>query len=135
MFKLKKLKKIFIIAVLLTVVGMSSSVFATSTQTISSGTTSTTQQIPTLNSSAGGTTGTSTTNPISTINNTTTPVTTNTNTTNTNTANTNTNSSVYNNTSLPKTGVDYSIIFIILACVACAVYAYIKIRDYNNIKY
>lgn len=124
MFKLKKLKKIFIIAVLLTVVGMSSSVFATSTQ-----------QIPTLNSNANGT---STTNPISTINNTITPVTTNTNTTNTtntNTANTNTNSSVYNNTSLPKTGVDYSIIFIILACVACAVYAFIKIRDYNNIKY
>lgn len=126
MFKLKNLKKIFIIAVLLTVVGMSSSVFATSPQ-----------QIPTLNSNANGT---STTNPISTINNTITPVTTNTNTTktnttNTNTANTNTNSSVYNNTSLPKTGVDYSIIFIILACVACAVYAFIKIRDYNNIKY
>lgn len=126
MFKLKKLKKIFIIAVLLTVVGMSSSVFATSPQ-----------QIPTLNSNANGT---STTNPISTINNTITPVTTNTNTTktnitNTNTANTNTNSSVYNNTSLPKTGVDYSIIFIILACVVCAVYAFIKIRDYNNIKY
>ena len=126
MFKLKNLKKIFIIAVLLTVVGMSSSVFATSPQ-----------QIPTLNSNANGT---STTNPISTINNTITPVTTNTNTnktntTNTNTANTNTNSSVYNNTSLPKTGVDYSIIFIILACVLCAVYAFIKIRDYNNIKY
>ena len=126
MFKLKNLKKIFIIAVLLTVVGMSSSVFATSPQ-----------QIPTLNSNANGT---STTNPISTINNTITPVTTNTNTnktntTNTNTANTNTNSSVYNNTSLPKTGVDYSIIFIILACVVCAVYAFIKIRDYNNIKY
>ena len=126
MFKLKNLKKIFIIAVLLTVVGMSSSVFATSPQ-----------QIPTLNSNANGT---STTNPISTINNTITPVTTNTNTTNTNTtntntANTNTNSSVYNNTRLPKTGVDYSIIFIILACVVCAVYAFIKIRDYNNIKY
>lgn len=38
-------------------------------------------------------------------------------------------------TNLPKTGVDYSIIFIILLCCGCAVFAYKKIRDYSNIKY
>ena len=118
MFKLKNLKKIFIIAVLLTVLGFSSSVFATGGI----------QPIPTLN---GNSTNTPTTNPINTINTTNTINTINT----TNTANTNPNTSVYNNTNLPKTGVDYSIIFIILACGACGVYAYIKIRDYNNIKY
>lgn len=144
MFKFKKMKKVLISALLLTVMGMSSSVFATGTQTITSGTTTsgTAQQIPTLSSGAGSSSGTTTTttptntntnttNPIGTLNSTTN---TNTNTKNTNT-NTNTNSSVYNNTSLPKTGVDYSILFIMLACAVCAIYAYIKIRNYNNIKY
>ena len=146
MFKFKKMKKVLISALLLTVMGMSSSVFATGTQTITSGTTTsgTPQQIPTLSSGTGSSSGTTTTttptntntntnttNPIGTLNSTTN---TNTNTKNTNT-NTNTNSSVYNNTSLPKTGVDYSILLIMLACAVCAIYAYIKIRNYNNIKY
>ena len=48
----------------------------------------------------------------------------------------NTNKSNYTNTSsLPKAGVDYSVLFVIVACVASGIYAYIKIRDYNNIKY
>lgn len=48
----------------------------------------------------------------------------------------NTNTSNYTNTSsLPKAGVDYSVLFVIVACVASGIYAYIKIRDYNNIKY
>lgn len=47
----------------------------------------------------------------------------------------NKNSSNYTNTSLPKAGVDYSVLFVIVACVISGVYAYIKIRDYNNIKY
>ena len=48
----------------------------------------------------------------------------------------NTNTSNYTNTSsLPKAGIDYSVLFVIVACVASGIYAYIKIRDYNNIKY
>ena len=48
----------------------------------------------------------------------------------------NTNKSNYTNTSsLPKAGVDYSVLFVIVACVASGIYAYIKKRDYNNIKY
>ena len=39
------------------------------------------------------------------------------------------------NTKLPKTGVDYSIIFIILLCSGCAVFAYKKVKDYSDIKY
>ena len=144
MFKFKKMKKVLISALLLTVMGMSSSVFATGTQTITSGTTTsgTPQQIPTLSSGTGSSSGTTTTTtPTNTNTNTTNPIGTLNSTTNTNTntkttnTNTNTNSSVYNNTSLPKTGVDYSILLIMLACAVCAIYAYIKIRNYNNIKY
>lgn len=36
---------------------------------------------------------------------------------------------------LPKAGVDYSVLFVIVACIASGIYAYVKIRDYNNIKY
>lgn len=61
---------------------------------------------------------------------------TNTNNTNTNKTNTNTNnSSIYNNTSLPSTGIEDSIPVAMLVVVFCisAVYAYKKIRDYRNI--
>lgn len=59
---------------------------------------------------------------------------TNTNRTNTNSANTN-NASVYNNTNLPKTGIEDSIPVAMLVVVfgISAVYAYKKIRDYKNI--
>lgn len=58
----------------------------------------------------------------------------NVNNTNTNKTNTN-NSSIYNNTDLPKTGVESSIPVVALLVVfgVSAVYAYRKISDYRNI--
>ena len=64
---------------------------------------------------------------------------TNTNNTNTNTNNTNTNNtnnaSIYNNTNLPKTGIEDSIPVAMLVVVfgISAAYAYKKIKDYRNI--
>lgn len=66
---------------------------------------------------------------------------TNKNTNNKNTNNTNTNknnannSSIYNNTNLPKTGIEDSIPVAMLVVVfgISAVYAYKKIKDYKNI--
>ncbi len=61
---------------------------------------------------------------------------TNTNTNNTNNTNRNTNnSSIYNNTSLPKTGITDSIPVAVLLVVfgISSVYAYKKIKDYKNI--
>ena len=66
--------------------------------------------------------------------------------TNTNTninVNTNTNTNINTNTnvnanknsnvnSIPDTGVDYSVLSIIAICGVFAVYAYKKIKDYNN---
>lgn len=50
-------------------------------------------------------------------------------------ANTNRNGSSYNNTNLPSTGLAEtgSIVCIIFALVVSAIYAFKKIRDYNNI--
>ena len=36
------------------------------------------------------------------------------------------------NTSIPYTGVDHSVLFVIAVCGISAVYAYKKVRDYNN---
>lgn len=59
-----------------------------------------------------------------------TPVNNNTNK-NTNT-NTNKNTKTNNtNTTLPQTGIDSSMVFIIAICGISAIYAYKKIRDYN----
>lgn len=64
---------------------------------------------------------------------------TNTNRTNTNTnannTNKNNNSSIYNNTNLPKTGIEDSIPVAMLVVVfgISAVYAYKKIKEYRNI--
>lgn len=75
-------------------------------------------------------------------NNTNTNTNTNTNGTNTNTNKTNTNntnktntSSIYNNTNLPKTGIEDSIPVAMLVVVfgISAVYAYKKIKEYRNI--
>lgn len=52
------------------------------------------------------------------------------NTTNTNKVN-NTNRN-NNATAIPNTGVDYSVVLIIAVCGISAVYAYKKIKDYNN---
>lgn len=60
----------------------------------------------------------------------------NTNNTNSNTNSNNTNnSSIYNNTDLPKTGVESSIPVVVLVAIfgISAVYAYKKIDDYKNL--
>ena len=59
----------------------------------------------------------------------------NTNTNNSNKSNNTNNSSIYNNTNLPKTGIEDSIPVAMLVVVfgISAVYAYKKIRDYKNI--
>lgn len=49
-----------------------------------------------------------------------------------NTVNNAVNNKVNNTTSIPNTGVDYSVVFIIAVCGISAIYAYKKIRDYNN---
>lgn len=56
---------------------------------------------------------------------------TNTNVTATTTNNTNTNSNVNKTATIPYTGIDYSVLLIIAICGVSAVYAYKKIRDYN----
>lgn len=69
-----------------------------------------------------------TTNNLNNTNNTT----NNLNNTNSN-RNNNTNSNRNNTTTIPNTGVDYSVVFIIAICGISAIYAYKKIRDYNNL--
>lgn len=50
-----------------------------------------------------------------------------------NSLNKNTNNSNRNNAGgIPNTGVDYSVVFIIAICGISAIYAYKKIKDYNN---
>ena len=84
---------------------------------------------PTVNSNSNSNTGNTNTN-----SNTNTNRNTNTNNTNTNANKTN-NSSIYNNTNLPKTGIEDSIPVAMLVVVfgISAVYAYKKINDYRNI--
>lgn len=73
-------------------------------------------------------TGANNTNTYNTMPNNT-PANTNTNR-NTNT-NTNKNTNKNTNTTLPQTGIDSSMVFIIAICGISAIYAYKKIRDYN----
>lgn len=49
-----------------------------------------------------------------------------------NTTNNAVNNATSNNTTMPNTGVDYSVVFIIAVCGISAIYAYKKIKDYNN---
>lgn len=60
---------------------------------------------------------------------------TNTNNANANKNNNTNNSSIYNNTNLPKTGVENSIPVVVLVAIfgISAVYAYKKIDDYKNL--
>ena len=60
---------------------------------------------------------------------------TNTNNANANKNNNTNNSSIYNNTDLPKTGVESSIPVVVLVAIfgISAVYAYKKIDDYKNL--
>ena len=57
------------------------------------------------------------------------------NSNNTNNANNSNNSSIYNNTNLPKTGIEDSIPVAMLVVIfgISAIYSYKKIRDYRNI--
>ncbi len=93
------------------------------------------------NSSTNNTNTNSTGNTNNTSNSSNTNNTNNTNTNKNNTTNTNNtknntnNSSVYNNTNLPKTGLEDSVPVAMLVVVfgISAVYAYKKIKDYRNI--
>lgn len=55
--------------------------------------------------------------------------------TNTNRANNSSNKSIYNNSSLPKTGLSDSVPVVLLVVVfgASAIYAYKKVNEYKNI--
>ena len=82
-----------------------------------------------VNSTTTNSTDTNTTNTANTTSNTvnaTNPINNTTNTSNT---------SSYNNTNLPKTGIAQSgsMIFLIVVFVISAVYAFKKIKDYNNL--
>ena len=55
------------------------------------------------------------------------------NTAKNNSKNNSKNNTAKNNTSIPYTGVDHSVVFIIAVCGISAIYAYKKIRDYNNL--
>ena len=123
MLKLENSKKLFIIAVVFMVLMLvQSSVLATNTIVITGNTTNNIQTIPTTNQNAN--TNVPTVNSLQ-----------NNSTQDTIVTSTNNNNSTYTNQNLPKTGVDYSALFIIAICVISGVYAYIKIRDYNQIKY
>lgn len=53
---------------------------------------------------------------------------------NNNINNSNGNSNNKNASGMPNTGVDYSIVMVIVVCGASTLYAYKKIRDYKNIQ-
>lgn len=57
----------------------------------------------------------------------------NNNTTNNVTNRTNNTANNTNKTSMPDTGVDYSILLIVAVCGISAIYAYKKISDYKNV--
>ena len=131
MLKVKSLRLLLITILMITLVCMSSSVFATNgVPTIGNVNNSTggTNGIPSIGNINNGTNNTQIVAPsLNTSSN-------NTNNTANNTNRNNSNSSVYDS-NLPKTGVDYSVLFIIGIFAIVAIYAYIKIRKYNNVKY
>lgn len=119
MLKVENVKKLLIVVLAVILIALiQSPVKATSPIVVTnSPTTNGIQTIPTVNSAGQGT--------INTVKNTV-----------NNTANkVNNTNSTYTNTNLPSAGLDYSVLFVIAACVISGVYAYIKIRDYNEIKY
>ena len=131
MLKVKSLRLLLITILMITLVCMSSSVFATNgVPTIGNVNNSTggTNGIPSIGNINNGTNNTQIVAPaLNTSSN-------NTNNTANNTNRNNSNSSVYDS-NLPKTGVDYSVLFIIGIFAIVAIYAYIKIRKYNNVRY
>ena len=130
MLKVKNLRLLLITILMVTLICMSGSVFATNgLPTIGNVNTNTgsTNGIPSIGNINNGTNNTQFVAPA--LN------TSNSNSNNTNNSNrNNSNSSVYDS-NLPKTGVDYSVLFIIGIFVIVAIYAYMKIRKYNNVKY
>lgn len=134
MLKVKSLRLLLITILMVTLISMSSAVFATNgiptignTNTNTSGT----NGIPTIGNVNTNTNGSNTqvVAPILNTSNSTN------NTNNKNNSNRNSsNSSVYDS-NLPSTGIDYSVLFIIGIFAIVAIYAYIKIRKYNNVKY
>lgn len=133
MLKVKNLRLLLITILMVTLVCMSSSVFATNgVPTIGNvnNSTSGTNGIPSIGNINNGTTNNTNTQIVAPSLNTS----NNTNNTTNNTNRNNSNSSVYDS-NLPKTGIDYSVLFIIGIFAIVAVYAYIKIRKYNNVKY
>ena len=117
MLKVKSFKKLLIVVLaVMLIVAMQTGVKATGPIVITG---NNMQTIPTLNSITS-----TTTNPTNkpTI------------TTTTNTINT-TNTVGTTNSKLPNAGLDYSVLFVIVACVMSGVYAYVKIKEYNSIKY
>ena len=109
-------------------IAMQVSVFASNGTVVVTGNGSSdsgTVQIPTLNQSTTTTTVTTTIPSVQTIS---TP-------TPTPTPTASSQNSTYTQNNLPKTGIDYTALFVIAACVISGVYAFIKVRDYNQIKY
>lgn len=80
----------------------------------------------TTNTTTNATTNTTTNSTTNTTSNISAPI--------TNTQQTNTEGSVYKNNNLPQTGIteDYSMIALIIVCVISAIYAFKKIREYNE---
>ena len=106
---------LMIIMIVIAIFAISSQVFATSNSPV---------QIPVINT---GTNDTNTTTANETVTITPNPVTPTTNTI------ANTTVSTYENTTLPQTGdaSDYAIFMLIVVAIIVAVYAYIKVGQYN----
>lgn len=127
MLKIENVKKLLVLMLAVVLLGiMQLPVKATSpiptNTTSNTASNNTIQTIPSINNGSTAKNTTNTTNNIANKTN-------KTNTTN------NTNNSSYSKSNLPHAGIDYSVLFVIAACVILGVYAYIKIRDYNDINY
>ena len=139
----KLVKIVLIIMISLAVIIVSKNVFAAETTKQSladgtlTGTTTSGSSTGTGTSTSGSSTGTSTSTSGSSTG-TSTSISgsgTGTSALNNNTVLTTSNTSNYNNTSLPKTGVEDSMPIVVLSVVLgiSAIYAYKKIQDYKNI--
>jgi len=124
MNKTKLIKLFSILAVVVMVIMFNTNVFAANNTNGFSDLTST------INTSNSNKNNTDTNTNISNTNN-------NTNTANTNNVNTanNTSKTIYNNTNLPKTGIEDSLPVAMLVVVfgISAIYAYRKVSEYRNI--
>lgn len=124
----KLVKIVFIIIMSLAIIIATKNVFAATTTSLDpnslTGTSTTGNSITSGSSTSSSDSGNNTTSSI--LGNNTTPQ---------NTVLTTNNTSNYNNTSLPKTGVEDSMPVVVLAVVLgiSAIYAYKKIQDYKNI--